>query len=223
MSSTLPRMRSFFTPIIMDRLVGVLHYVHTSVKLLHIIPCLLQITIDRSDLYGQIYKDSIAEKKEDEEDVDIPKLNESKDWNGFKESFIIKLNLFKGVREIPIDYVIDNTVRQYTRANMLLGEQNIVDIDDESMKTRTVHFGQGFKIDNRTVWNKLKVVLIDKPGYNHISQFNAIRNGRAAWKALITYFEGEHYKQHLRIKEFSKSCKQLSIEVKLGGLPLRNM
>ena len=50
MSSTLPRMRSFFTPIIMDRLVCLLHYVHTSVKLLHIIPCLLQITIDRSDL-----------------------------------------------------------------------------------------------------------------------------------------------------------------------------
>ena len=204
MSSTLPRMRSFFTPIIMDRLVGVLHYVHTSVKLLHIIPCLLQISIDKSDLYGQQYKDSIAEKKEDEDDVDIPKLNESKDWNSFKESFIMKLNLFKGVREIPIDYVIDDTVRQYTRANMLLGEQNIVDIDDESMKTRTVHFGQGFKIDNRTVWNKLKVVLLDKPGYNHISQFNATRNGRAAWKALITYFEGEHYKQHLRETAFQK-------------------
>ena len=204
MSHTLPRMRSFFTPIIIDRLVGILHYVHTSVKLLHTIPCLLQVTRDSSDLYGQLYKDSIIEKNDNEEDVDVPKLNESKDWNSFKESFIMKLNLFKGVRETPIDYVIDNTVRQYTRANMLPGEQNIVDIDDESMKTRTVHFGEGYKVDNRTVWNKLKVVLIDKPGYNHISQFNATRNGRSAWMALITYYEGEHYKQHLRETAFQK-------------------
>ena len=121
-SSTLPRMRSFFTPIIIDRLVGILHYVHTSMKLLYIIPCLLQITTDNSDLYGQLYKYSITENNEDEEDVDVPKLNESKDWNSFTESFIMKLNLFKGVREIPIDYVIDDTLRQYTRANMLPGE-----------------------------------------------------------------------------------------------------
>ena len=151
MSNSLPRMRAFFTPIIMDRLVGVLHYFHTSVKLLHTIPCLLQVTRDSSDLYGQLYKDSITQKNDDEEDVDIPKLNESKDWNSFKESFIMKLNIFKGVREIPIDYIIDDTVRQYTRANMLPGEEGIVDIDEGSMKTRTVHFGEGYKVDNRTV------------------------------------------------------------------------
>ena len=110
MPNTLPRMRSFLNPIIIDRLVGILHYVHNLVKLLHTIPCLLQITRDSSDLYGQLYRDYIIENNDDEEDVDVPKLNESNDWNSFKESFIMKLNLFKGVREISIDYVIDNTV-----------------------------------------------------------------------------------------------------------------
>ena len=174
-------------------------------KLFHTILCLLQVTRDNSDLHGQLYKDSIIEKNDDEEDVDVPKLNESKDWNNFKESFVLKINLFKGVCDIPIDYIIDDTVRQYTRANMLPGEQDIVDIDEESMKTRTVHFGDGYKVDNRTIWNKLKVVLIDKPGYITTSVYlMQTRNGRSAWMALIMYYEDEHYKQHLRETAFQK-------------------
>ena len=61
-------------------------------KLFHTILCLLQVTRDNSDLHGQLYKDSIIEKNDDEEDVDVPKLNESKDWNNFKESFVLKIN-----------------------------------------------------------------------------------------------------------------------------------
>ena len=100
---------------------------------------------------------------------------------------------------------------------MLPGEQDIVYIDEESMKT---HFGEGCKVDNITVWNKLQqVVLIDKPGYNHISQFNATRNGRSAWMALITYYEGDHYKQHLlRETAFQKLQTILSIPILIGSI-----
>ena len=204
MNHASPIMRVFFSPIIIDSLVGILYYFHTAVKVLHTIPCVMDISIDEAKHYGHTYKASLTSNDEDNEDVELPQLKEGKDWSRFKESFLMKLNLFKGVRGIPVDYVIDTTVRQYTRANMTRGEEHVVDIDEESLKTRTVHFGEGFKVDNRTVWNKLKVALIDKPGYNHISQFNATRNGRSAWMALITYYEGQHYQQHLREIAFSK-------------------
>jgi hypothetical protein len=61
------------------------------------IPCLLEVTRNNSDHNGQLYKDSITEKNDDDDNIDVPKSNESKDSNIFKESFIMKLNLFKGV------------------------------------------------------------------------------------------------------------------------------
>ena len=48
-----------------------------------------------------------------------------------------------------------------------------IDLEDESVFIqKSVHFGNNFKHDNAMVWNKLKNVLLDKPRYNHISQFN---------------------------------------------------
>lgn len=64
------------------------------------IPCLLEVTRNNSDHNGQLYKDSITEKNDDDDNIDVPKSNESnesKDSNIFKESFIMKVNLFKGV------------------------------------------------------------------------------------------------------------------------------
>ena len=106
---------------------------------------------------------------------------------------------------------------------MLPGEQDIVDIDEESMKTRTVHFGDGYKVDNRTIWNKLKVVLIDKPGYITTSVYlmQPEMVDQLGWHSLcimkMSTISSTYVKQH------SKSCKQHSIEEKLGDSPLRNM
>ena len=204
MNHSTARMASFFTPIVMDRLVGILYYYQHSVKLLHTIPDPLMVTEAMADEYSTQYKESIVENEDNDEEIDIPTLSEAKHWSSFKESFLMSLNLTKGARGIPIDYVVDNTVRPFLRANMNMGEEDIVNINEDSLKTRTVHFGDGYKADNKNVWNKLKTALLDKPGYNHISQFNPSRNGRSAWISLLTYYEGAHYQQHLREVAFSK-------------------
>jgi hypothetical protein len=204
MNHAMVRMASFFTPIMMDRLVGVLYYYQHSVKLLHTIPDPLLVTEDMADEYSTLYKESIVENEDNDEEIVIPTLTEAKHWSSFKESFLMSLNMTKGARGIPIDYVVDSTVRPYLRRNMNMGEEDTVDIDEQTLKTRTVHFGDGYKADNKNVWNKLKAALLDKPGYNHISQFNTARNGRSAWMSLLTYYEGAHYQQHLREVAFSK-------------------
>jgi len=63
---------------------------------------------------------------------------------------------------------------------------------------------QPTKNDNKLVWNLLANALLAKPGYNHISSFNTSKNGRAAWFALRTFYEGENYLKNLREVAFSK-------------------
>ena len=105
------RMAAFFTPIVTDRLVGVLYYYQHSVKLLHTIPDPLLVTRDMADQYSSQYKESIVENEDNDEDIDIPTLTEAKHWSSFKESFLVSLNLTKGARGIPIDYVVHSFVQ----------------------------------------------------------------------------------------------------------------
>jgi hypothetical protein len=199
-------MRAFFTPIVINKLVGTLYYLHTSVQLFHAIPDVQLITSERATQYGTLFNNSTSTDDDDDADkVDVPSFQDAKGWMSFKENFILLLGLTKGVRGIPLDYIIDNTPRTATRANANRIEIEEIDLQDESIFKRcTVHFGDSFKLDNKTVWNKLHTLLVDKPGYNHISSFALSKNGRNAWHTLITYYEGEDFQQRLRETAFLK-------------------
>lgn len=205
MNSSLTKMRAFFTPIVINRFVGIVYYFKCSVKLFHTIPDSEEITADLSTRYGSLYINSSSEDEDDIKNIELPPLNEAKDWTSFKDNFMMLLSTTKGSRGIPIDYIVDTTPRAYLRSNANLGITDILDLEDETIfTTRTVHFGPPFKNDNHLVWNKLKTALLDKPGYNHISAFNTSKNGRQAWHTLCTYYQGEHYQKNLREIAFTK-------------------
>jgi hypothetical protein len=207
LNNSLVRMRAFFTPIIISRLTGALYYYHSAVHLLHSIPDLNLIDANTASSYGRIYLQH-SQVKDNDGDIDkiaLSSLNEAKDWTPFKEKFLQLLDLTVGAHNLTIRYVVDGTVRPHLRSTARRTEVDVVDLEDENLFTTSiVHFGPGFKNDNKLVWNLLANALLDKPGYNHISAHSTTKNGRAAWFALRTFYEGENYLKNLRELAFNK-------------------
>ena len=200
------RMRAFFNPVTINKLVGVLYYLHTTVKLFHVIPDLSLITSARASQYGNQFTTLKGTDTEDDADkVVVPTFQDTKGWMSFKQNFTLLLGLTKGIRGIPLDYIIDNTIRIATRSNNTRSEIDQIDLTEENVfQNRTVHFGDAYKQDNKAVWNKLHTLLVDKPGYNHISSFSTSKNGRNAWNTLVTFYEGKDFQQRLRETAFLK-------------------
>ena len=199
-------MRAYFNPICLKRLVGVLYYYKTAVNMMHTIPDSEEVTAARAAEYGNLYNQANAEEDEEEPTkVEIPTLTGSSNWVSFRDNFLVMLSMTTGKRGIPIDYVVDSTLRSALRGNANLREIDQIDISSgEALRTTTVHFGPSYKHDNTLVWNKLQVQLIDKPGYNHISSYANTKNGRGAWNTLRSFYEAEDFKQRNREAAFDK-------------------
>ena len=199
-------MRSFFSPVVITRLVGAFHYIGVGVKLLHKIPDINRITIARSVSYHTLYKDLDPDNDDDAADnVNIPAFTEVKGWMNFKENLLLSLGLTKGARNIPLIYVVDDTTRTVTdptTARTAVDEYNLD--EDGLLRKNVVHFGDEYKLDNKTVWNKLHSLLVETAPYNHISSYARTKNGRGAWQALVTFYEGEDFRQNQRETAFMK-------------------
>ena len=111
--------RVYFNPIMMNRLLGILHYFDQAVHTYHTIPDIDELDADLANLFGKQYQSSHRSKLDDEEEVGIkiPDLTGATNWREFKEKFILKLSTIKGTRGIPLDYVVDLSIRTLTRAN----------------------------------------------------------------------------------------------------------
>ena len=102
-------------------------------------------------------------------------------------------------------YVIDTNERWATRSNVNKREVESISLDDyQTFHNEVTHFELGFKQDNITVWNKLKDLLLNSPPYNHITEFNATRDGCQAWNTLTEFYEGEDFMERNRDRAFSK-------------------
>jgi hypothetical protein len=200
-------MKVYFTPPVISKLTGVMHYFNVAVNGYHLIPDISIITGIESSAFGKHYQESTKKKDldDDDDDLNIPKLLGSTNWVDFRDAFVSKLSQHIGSRGFPVDYVIDNTPRQATHGNALHTEIESIDLDDSDEYLQLVtHFGQPFKADNAQVWNKLRNCMINTPPYNHIASFHTRKNGRGAWLALREFYEGEDFQQRNRDRAFSK-------------------
>ena len=187
----------YYNPILINRLLGVLYHFDQAVNTFHQVPDIGQMSLALANELSSKYADSlITEDDEDELEIKVPKLDGSVNWRSFKDKLILKLATTKGARNIPLDYVIDETTRAVTTARSSLVVNNEIDVHDaEFIKTHATHFGPHFKEDNKRVLLLLKRLLLNTPAYNHISVFCDTFNGRKAFKALKNYYEGEDYRE----------------------------
>ena len=214
-----------FTPPAMRRFVGVVYYLNTVVNGMHNISDVLQITKEMSEMYGEQYKSFGKEDNSDDdtEDLTIPKLTDAASWVPFRDAFMSKLNTITGSRGFTLDYVIDTTDRAATHVNDAKDEVDDVDLEmDHVFSTRVTHFGRGFKKDNKTVWSRLRNLLLNTNPYTHISSYHTSSDGRAAWIALKSIYEGKILSSETKRKH-SLSCLKPSTKAKLPVSLSKNM
>lgn len=202
-----PELRVYFPPPLMTRLMGALFYCNICYYRLHQIPDIRLITSDLASSSYKIYEDlHNSETNESEQDIEIqiPELKGASNWRSFRDAFEMKLEIIKSKSGFPLNYVIDQTPRAFTRANATRGEIDTVDLNEsDAFKEHAVHFGKTFKDDNKTVWLLLKSLLLNSSSYDHVLEFNSTANGRKAYLTLKTFYEGEDFHQRLQDQAFA--------------------
>jgi len=112
-------------------------------------------------------------------------------WKPWKEGVISYFNSVLTKDFIPLSYVI--------REN----ETSDPDVQYDNEHQRLVAIaplrGNEYKTDNGVVFDFLKSWTINGPAYPWMKQFSSTRNGRAAWLAIIAYYEGSAARD--RVKE----------------------
>ena len=131
--------------------------------------------------------------------------NRGANWIDYRDAFVLKLQAIESARGFPLSYFIDDTPRQIRHANAAHIEVDVLDLsNEETFITTAVHFGNAFKTDNKKLWAILEAKLVNSDPYNHIAEFSIRKDGRAAWIALKSHFEGEDYVQKIRSNAFNK-------------------
>ena len=202
--------RVYYTPVIISKLMGVLFYFGHCVETLHVMPDVLSVDdafiIENYEHWKSLSKE--LDTDDDTEDITIPQLKGHENWVQWRDTFMASLGNIIGGRGIPIDYVIDMTLRDATRGNATRTDYLVINLEDEGLfLTQSVHFGPMYKLDNAKVWKLLKSSLLNTPPYNNISNYNNTKDGRAAWKSLLAAYQGSDYTERMRDSAFETLSK----------------
>ena len=186
-----------FSPVVVDRVLAVVHHYIQSVTCFHLIPDI--DLIDRTAAMEmiepyRIYRQFKESDVDEEILIDLPDLKGHENWITYRDKFLSNLSNTPGSNGTPLLYTVDQTARTITRANQALVEVPQISLDSwDFYHENMVHFGTHYKRDNAKVWQLLKKSLLGTQPYHHIDHCARAENGRRAWDALRSYYEGEDY------------------------------
>jgi hypothetical protein len=132
----------------------------------------------------------VGERKtatKDQELTKPPKLSNFKDWVNWWELWDTYMQQMYGSADVPLSYVYrpHDTVTAEIRAA-------IYDDEEDRYIATTVLTGRHFQLDNKRVWNELKPLVIDGPGWVFIKSLEQTKHGRNAILTLQRQNEGEN-------------------------------
>jgi hypothetical protein len=111
-------------------------------------------------------------------------------WKPFKEGAIASLNSIKGLHNFPLAYIIRDQENPDPNAVYQTEHHRLISI--------TPLVGIEFKEDNSQVFDFLKSWTLNGPAWTWMRAFNATRNGRASWQALINHFEEDAQRDRVK-------------------------
>jgi len=159
----------------------------------------------------------MAEKiriEEDEKDAGIEAVENTvkfkpQKWVQWKLGFKTAIGQLRGINNsVPLTYIIRK--REVPR--------DIFQFSREEQELYVVQLtGPAFKSDNRTVWNRLKMELIDTDGWAWIQQFEKTSDGRAAWLKLCDHYDGPGETER-RIAEANKTLANATYKSEKYGM-----
>jgi len=151
--------------------------------------------------------------EEDEKDAGIePAENTVKfrpaKWVAWKLGFQTALRQIRGVNNLPLSYVIRD---QGIPPNFMTLHP------DEQRQYMVQLAGPQYSSDNKTVWSRLKMELLETEGWPWIKECDRSMDGRAAWLALCAHYDGPNQKE-LRIAEAYATLHNLVYKSERHGM-----
>jgi hypothetical protein len=114
------------------------------------------------------------------------KFKNPSNWKVFAEAMQTYIGQLKGTGRIPLSYVIRQVAQPPDDATYQMElEQSIV---------MAPLPGPDYLRDNARVYAIVKQLVLEGPGRSYIMTFDRISDGRAAWLALTSHFEGDSYR-----------------------------
>jgi hypothetical protein len=146
------------------------------------------------DFTEEVMAETLAQMQADKDykkatqDTDIqkpPKLNDLVKWIKFWELFTTYLGRIRGAALTPLTYLIrehDEVTEEILAADYSSTQERLVAI--------TALSGAHYDLDNRTLYDEFKPLVVDGPGWSFVKKFDRTKNGRAAVLALKMQAEG---------------------------------
>jgi hypothetical protein len=147
-----------------------------------------------NEFAGQVIEDTLARMKADSdhklatEDSDVrkpEKLTDLTKWTKFWELFITYLGRVKGAALTPLSYLVrehEEVTQEQRDAEYLSMQERLIAI--------TALNGTHFDLDNRTLYDEFKPLVVDGPGWSFVKKFDRAKDGRSAVLALKAQAEG---------------------------------
>lgn len=147
-----------------------------------------------NDFAGQVIEETLARMKADgdyklaTEDTDIRKPEKLLDlakWTKFWELLTTYLGRIKGAALTPLSYL----VRDHEEVTPAHHDAEYPSLPERLIAT-TALSGTHFDLDNRTLYDEFKPLVVDGPGWSFIKKFDRSKDGRGAVLALKSQAEG---------------------------------
>ena len=163
---------------------------------INVIPDIRLITLNKS-MDCVLKLPAWIEKADDTDDIVKQKdiTFEATKFKTFRDELKTLLSSTRGTRGISLEYVI----RDGNDATQPPEEIPEPDVDSsDTMASRATLHGPEFERDNAKVFTVLRTILTGTPGWNVISKYSGRRNGRNAFLALASHYQGRSYHDYMR-------------------------
>jgi hypothetical protein len=129
-----------------------------------------------------------SDQKAATEDTEVrkpPKLTELSKWTKWWELFTTYLGRVRGAALVPLTYL----VREHSAVTEEIRNRAYPTPEDRLIAT-TALAGSHYVLDNRTLYDEFKPLVVDGPGWSFVKRFDKAKDGRSAIMALKTQAEG---------------------------------
>jgi hypothetical protein len=143
-------------------------------------PLVADFTDDALEIAMEDHELAIEIADRDEE-AQTPKLFKYDDWIDWQQSVVTYLKAKKGVRGVPLYYVIRPEPNVIPLADMT---------EDDEIIYHASHDARSFTVDSQTVHRTLEELTIGTDAAEWIKEYRRGRRGREAWIALCGHYDG---------------------------------
>ena len=144
-------------------------------------------TLDCANFTGDVLRQAMTdyqidyEESKRESDAQLPSKFVYDEWVDWQQSVITYLKSKKGVRNIPLYYVI-----RKEPCTIPIDEMQPID----EITYNAPHEGRAYEVDNKEVHRLIEELTNGTDASDWIKSFRRSRNGKGAWNALCEHYDG---------------------------------